>query len=74
MLFSQPGLDAFAPSDASSNIHFHITSRSEPYIFNVDGIQDYDLVLVKKLEQRIVGFPWLSFVERKGDAVLASPL
>jgi hypothetical protein len=35
---------------------------------------DYDYVLFKDNDQRIAGFPWNTFIERKGNAVISGPL
>lgn len=63
-----------------SNIHFHAHVTTEPfnkftYVRNfVDELDDYDLILFKDNDQRIAGFPWRTFLEQKGDAVVAGPL
>lgn len=62
------------------NVHFHITVSDAP--FNkfsylrdfVEEMNEYDFVLFKDNDQRIAGFPWRTFVDRKGDAVMAGPL
>jgi GR25 family glycosyltransferase involved in LPS biosynthesis len=63
-----------------SNIHFHPHVSTKAfnkftYIRTfVDEMANYDLILFKDNDQRIAGFPWRSFVERKGDAVVSGPL
>jgi GR25 family glycosyltransferase involved in LPS biosynthesis len=34
----------------------------------------YDYVLMKDSDQRLAGFPWNSFMEKKGDAIVSGPL
>lgn len=41
---------------------------------HLDIMKDYDLVLIKDNDQRIAGFPWSSFLDKKGTAVIAGPL
>ncbi|QDZ25775.1 hypothetical protein A3770_19p82930 [Chloropicon primus] len=40
----------------------------------VRQMEDYDYVLVKDADQRIAGFPWNSFMEKKGESVISGPL
>ncbi len=62
------------------NIHFHTHVSSAAfnkfgYIRTVLGeMSEYDLVLFKDNDQRINGFPWRSFLEQKGNAVVSGPL
>ena len=54
-----------------SNIHFHESINPRPsnkfiFIQNfVEQMMDFDLVLLKDVDMRIIGFPWRTFVERK---------
>ena len=40
----------------------------------VPQMQVYDYVLLKDVDQRIAGFPWNTFMEKKGDSVVSGPL
>lgn len=63
-----------------ATVAFHI--HREPNTFSkwkymlgcIDNMQHYDHVLVKDFDQDLVTFPWKTFVQKKGTAVLASPL
>lgn len=41
---------------------------------HLEIMKNYDLVLVKDNDQRLAGFPWYSFLEKKGSALVAGPL
>lgn len=41
---------------------------------SLDEMGKYDLVLLKDPRQRIAGFPWRSFLDANGDALVAGPL
>eukprot|EP00581_Thalassiosira_minuscula_P007577 CAMPEP_0183703776 /NCGR_PEP_ID=MMETSP0737-20130205/1388_1 /TAXON_ID=385413 /ORGANISM="Thalassiosira miniscula, Strain CCMP1093" /LENGTH=636 /DNA_ID=CAMNT_0025930573 /DNA_START=1961 /DNA_END=3871 /DNA_ORIENTATION=+ len=66
--------------DIPSYVNFTIKISSEPFnkflfIRNFqDEMVNYDLVLLKDNDQRIIGFPWGSFVERRENAVVSGPL
>ena len=65
-----------------SNIHFHESINPRPsnkfiFIQNfTEQMMDFDLVLLKDVDMRIIGFPWRTFVERKKDtnAAIVGPL
>ena len=41
---------------------------------HTEDTEEFDLVLVKDSNQRVEGLPWKTLLDRKGTAVLASPL
>jgi GR25 family glycosyltransferase involved in LPS biosynthesis len=41
---------------------------------HLSKMSQYDLVLVKDNDQRLTGFPWASFLEQKGNSLVAGPL
>eukprot|EP01083_Nonionella_stella_P192837 712600_1 len=69
-----------AASVLPSNVHFNAKVSSKAfnkfsYLQNIlDKMAEYDLVLLKDNDQRISGFPWRTFIEKKGNAVVAGPL
>jgi GR25 family glycosyltransferase involved in LPS biosynthesis len=40
----------------------------------LDELSKYDYVLLKDSDIRVTGFPWNSFMQKKGDAVVSGPL
>jgi hypothetical protein len=76
-------MEAFEQATVSNmppNIHFHAHVTNKPfnkftYIRNfVEEMSDYDLILFKDNDQRVSGFPWRTFLEQKGEAVVSGPL
>jgi hypothetical protein len=69
-----------ASSDLPSNVHFSLQISSErfnKFAFlrqHVQKMGDYDLVLFKDNDQRIQGFPWRTFVVKRGKVVMSAPL
>jgi GR25 family glycosyltransferase involved in LPS biosynthesis len=67
-------------SEIPPNVNFQETVSPSP--FNkfsfikkfVGKMADFDLVLIKDNDQRTSGFPWQTFVGRKGNAIVAGPL
>jgi hypothetical protein len=67
-------------SEISKTAQFHITVTSER--FNkfafvarfLDRMTNYDRILLKDNDQRLAGFPWISFLEHSGNATIAGPL
>ena len=63
-----------------SNVHIH--AKVNPNKFNkflfirdfVNKFQFFDLLLFKDNDQRISGFPWHTFVQRRENATIAGPL
>ena len=59
-----------------------ITVYSESSLFSkwkyiskhIENMKFYDDVLIKDFDQNLIGFPWKTFVNKKGSAVIASPL
>jgi hypothetical protein len=76
-------MEAFEEATVSTmppNVHFHaevtpLSFNKFSYVRNfVEEMVDYDLILFKDNDQRISGFPWRTFVEQKGDAIVSGPL
>jgi GR25 family glycosyltransferase involved in LPS biosynthesis len=69
-----------ATQNFPSNIHFHAQVNPNPfnkfsYIRTlVEEMLEYDFVLFKDNDQRISGFPWRTFVQQKGNAIVSGPL
>mmetsp|Transcript_19012 Transcript_19012/g.40108 ORF Transcript_19012/g.40108 Transcript_19012/m.40108 type:complete len:627 (-) Transcript_19012:17-1897(-) len=67
-------------STLPSNIRYQIKVSSEPfnkYHFirkHVDKMKEYDLLLLKDNDLRLSGFPWISFITQRGDAIVSGPL
>jgi len=63
-----------------SNIHVVFTISSKlfnKFVFlqeSIDDILNYDLLLLKDSDQRISGFPWKTFIKKKGNATVSGPL
>lgn len=64
--------------DLPEGIHVETTvSESNNFLFFsklVHIMPDFDIVLVKDLGHRIAGFPWLTFMAKKGNAVVSGSL
>lgn len=71
---------AKAQSTLPDNVYLHVQVTPKPINkYNFYGefssaMGNYDLVLLKDWDHRTAGFPWDTFVEKKGDAVMAAPL
>ncbi|QDZ25375.1 hypothetical protein A3770_17p78930 [Chloropicon primus] len=53
------------------------SARFNKFVFIKPLVQqmgDYDYVLLKDADQRIAGFPWNTFMEKKGESVISGPL
>lgn len=63
-----------------SSVFIEISRSSEPFnkfgmlAGHLDKMGKYDLVLLVDEDQRLAGFPWASFLQRKGNALIAAPL
>jgi len=63
-----------------SYVHLHTKVHSEAFnkfkfVGDVLGkLANFDLMLFKDNDQRIIGFPWRTFVEHTDNAVLSAPL
>ena len=69
-----------AASGLPSYVHLHTKVHSEAFnkftfVGDVLGkLANYDLMLFKDNDQRIIGFPWRTFVEHTDNAVISAPL
>ena len=69
-----------AASGMPSYAHLHMKVHSEAFnkftfVGDVLGkLANFDLFLFKDNDQRIIGFPWRTFVEHTDNAVLSAPL
>lgn len=77
--YSMMGFISLLTSGFPINIHVQIT-LSQPwseilFLHNCTSImREYDLVLLKNHVQRISGFPWRTFMEKRKNAVVSGPL
>jgi len=69
-LMEQGNLEPFVRY-TSSHAPFNKYAFMKPL---VPQMQNYDYVLLKDVDQRIAGFPWNTFMEKKGDSVVSGPL
>ena len=69
-LMEQGNLEPFVRY-TSSHAHFNKYAFMKPL---VPQMQEYDYVLLKDVDQRIAGFPWNTFMEKKGESVVSGPL
>lgn len=69
-----------ASAHLPSKVNIVVQVSSEPFnkfvhVRNcMDDISNYDLLLLKDNDQRISGFPWNTFIETKGNAIISGPL
>ena len=69
-LMEQGNLEPFVRY-TSSHAPFNKYAFMKPL---VPQMQVYDYVLLKDVDQRIAGFPWNTFMEKKGESVVSGPL
>ena len=69
-LMEQGNLEPFVRY-TSSHAHFNKYAFMKPL---APQMQEYDYVLLKDVDQRIAGFPWNTFMEKKGESVVSGPL
>ena len=69
-----------ASNDDGAEIHFNLSvseQRFNKFVFISQFVMEmanFDLVLLKDADMGLTGFPWRTFIARKGNAVVSAPL